>query len=102
MPKLISPLPMSREQRRTLEAWIRAHNTSQVIALLAKIALLAADGLSNVRVAREAGVSRPTVILWRKRFFQGGPKAIATILPGRGLPVTYTTEQVERMVERTT
>src|SRR4030042_2547362 len=101
MPKSISPLPISLEQRRTLEAWIRAHNTSQSIALRAKIALLAADGLSNVRVAREAGVSRPTVILWRKRFLQGGPEAIATILPGRGRPVTYTTEQVQRIVEAT-
>ena len=49
---------MSLEQRRTLEAWIRAHNTSQGIALRAKIALLAADGLSNVRVAREEGGRR--------------------------------------------
>lgn len=93
---------MSLEQRSTLEAWIRAHNTPQSIVLRAKIVLLAADGLSNVRVAREAGVSRPTVILWRKRFLQGGPEAIATILPGRGHPVTYTSEQVQRIVEATT
>jgi hypothetical protein len=91
---------MSLEQRRTLEAWIRAHNTPQSIARRAKIALLAADGLSNVRIAREAGVSRPTVILWRKRFLQGGPEAIATILPGRGRPVTYTTDR--RFTEKLT
>jgi transposase len=93
---------MSPEQRRTLEAWIRAHNTPQRIAIRAKIALLASDGQSTVRVAREAGVSRLTVILWRKRFLQGGPEAIATILPGRGHPVTYTTEQVQRIVDATT
>ena len=96
MPKSISPLPMSLEQRHTLEARIRAHNTPQ------SIALLAADDLSSVRVAREAGVSRPTVILWRKCFLQGGNEAIATILPGRGCPVAYTTEQVQRIVEATT
>lgn len=93
---------MSPEQRRTLEAWIRAHNTPQSIALRAKIALLAADGLSNVRIARETGASRPTVILWRKRFLEGGPEAITTILPGRGHPVTYTTERVQKIVEATT
>ncbi len=102
MPKLLSSLPISLDQRRTLESWVRAHNTPQSVALRAKIVLLAADGLSNVRVAREAGVSHPTVILWRKRFLQGGPEAIATILPGRGHPVTYTTEQVHRIVEATT
>src|SRR3990172_153179 len=102
MPKSISPLTVSFEQRRTLETWIRAHNTPQSIAHRAKIVLLAAEGLSNVRVAREAGVSRSTVILWRKRFLQGGHEAIATILPGRGRPVTYTTAQVQRIVEATT
>ena len=102
MPKSIDPLPMSPEQRRTLETWIRAHNTPQSIALRANIALLAADGLSNVQVAREAGVSRPTVILWRQRFLQGGPDALTTIAPGRGRPVTYTAEQVQRIVEATT
>src|SRR4030042_160894 len=102
MLKSIAPIPMSPEQRRTLEAWIRAHNTPQSIALRAKIAILAADGLSNVRIARETGVSRPTVILWRKRFLQGGPEAITTILPGRGHPVTYTTERVQKIVEATT
>jgi transposase len=102
MPKSIIPLPISIDQRRTLEVWVRAHNTPQSIALRAKIVLLAADGLSNVQITRETGVSRPTVILWRKRFLQGGPEAIATILPGRGRPATYTTEQVQRIVEATT
>jgi transposase len=93
---------MSFEQRRTLETWIRAHSTPQSIALRAQIILLAAEGPSNVRIAREVGVSRTTVILWRKRFLHGGPEAITTILPGRGRPVTYTTEKVQKIVEATT
>ena len=54
-------------ERRTLEAWVRAQNTPQSVALRARIVLLAADGLPNSRIAREVGVSRPTVILWRER-----------------------------------
>jgi transposase len=102
MPKLIDPLPISPKQRQTLETWIRAHNTPQSIVLRAKIALLAADGLSNVQVAREAGVSRPTVIRWRQRFLRGGVDALTTIAPGRGRRVTYTAEQVQRLVDATT
>jgi transposase len=102
VPKSISPLLMSNEQRRTLEAWIRAHNTPQSVSLRAKIVLLASEGLSNVRIAQEVGISRPTVILWRQRFLQGGPGALTTILPGRGHPVKYTNEQVQRIVEATT
>ena len=61
---------MSPDQRRTLEAWVRAQNTPQSVALRARIVLLSADGLPNSRIAREVGVSRPTVILWRERFRQ--------------------------------
>ena len=85
-----SPLPITSAQRQTMETWIRAHNTPQRIAIRARIILLAADGLSNVEIAQEANVTRPTVILWRERFMEGGPEAITTILPGRGHPVTYT------------
>ena len=97
MPKKSSPLPITSAQRQTLETWIRAHNTPQSIAIRAKIILLAADGLSNVKIAQEANVTRPTVILWRERFMEGGPEAITTILPGRGHPVTYTAEKVQRI-----
>ena len=54
---------MSPDQRRTLEAWVRAQNTPQSVALRARIVLLSADGLPNSRIAREVGVSRPTVPL---------------------------------------
>ena len=54
---------------------MRAQNTPQSVALRARIVLLSADGLPNSRIAREVGVSRPTVILWRERFRQGGPDA---------------------------
>jgi transposase len=63
---------------------------------------MAADGWSNVKIAKEADVSRPTVILWRKRFLESGPEALTNILPGRGHPVTYTAEKVQSIVEATT
>jgi transposase len=34
----------------------------------ARIVLIAGDGVSNSAIARELGVSRPTMILWRERF----------------------------------
>ena len=43
-----------------------------------RVVLLAAEGLSNVRIARKAGVSRPTVLLWRKRFEAEGPETLWT------------------------
>jgi transposase len=34
--------------------------------------LLAADGLPNAEIARQVGVSRPTVVGWRRRYLQHG------------------------------
>jgi transposase len=34
----------------------------------AKILLLAAEGVANSEIAERLGVSRPTVIAWRKRY----------------------------------
>ena len=102
MPKSADALPVSPEERRTLEAWVRAQNTPQSVALRARIALLAADGLPNSRIARELDVSRPTVILWRRRFVEGGPSALTQIAPGRGRRVTYGAERVNQIVQATT
>jgi transposase len=68
----------------------------------ATIALLAAGGLSNRQIAREVGVSRPTVIMWRERFQKGGPEALTEVSPGRGRRVSYGAERVRQIVEATT
>ena len=100
--KPCDPLPISPEQRLILEGWVRAQNTPQGVVLRARIVLLAADGLSNRRIAQEVDASRPTVILWRQRFLQGGPDALTEIAPGRGRPITYTAKRVQEIVEATT
>ena len=102
MPKSADALPVSPEESRTLEAWVRAQNTPQSVVLRARIALLAADGLANSRIARELDVSRPTVILWRRRFVEGGPSALTQIAPGRGRRITYGAERVNQIVQATT
>ena len=100
--KKSEPLGMMTKQRETLEAWRRAANTPQSVVVRAKIALLASTGLSNYQIAREVGVSRTTVILWRERFRQGGPEALTEIAPGRGRPVQYGAERVQAITEATT
>lgn len=72
---------MSDEQRRTLEAWVRAGTTSQRIVWRAKICLRAAGGISNSSIARELGTTRPTVICWRNRFEAAGASGLAEDAP---------------------
>ncbi len=63
---------------------------------------MAADGASNSAIARTLGVSRPTVIMWRKRFAQGGPQALAEVKEGRGRKRTISAAKVKEIVVATT
>jgi len=64
--------------------------------------LLASEGASNAAIARELGVSRPTVIMWRERFQAGGAQALCEIRPGRGRKRTISAAKVEEIVRATT
>ena len=95
------PLPISAEQKRTLETWIQARNTPQKIGFRARIVLLAAGGQPNRRIAHELKTSRPTVILWRERFREGGPVALTEDEPGRGRKPSVAAAKVKQIVEAT-
>jgi transposase len=94
-------LVVSAEHRRTLEAWVAAKNTPQKVAFRARIALLAADGKSNSSIAEELKTSRPTVILWRSRFAEGGPDRLREDAPGRGRKAVITAEKIKQVVNAT-
>ncbi len=48
-------LSMTAEQKRTLEAWIRARTTPQKIVLRSRICVLAGEGKSNNAIADQLG-----------------------------------------------
>jgi len=69
-------LPITPEARQELEQAVRSGKTEQGIALRVRIVLGAAEGKSNNALAAELNTSRPTVIEWRRRFAEGGIKAL--------------------------
>jgi transposase len=93
---------VSDEQRALLERWVGAQKTPQSVALRARIVLLAAAGESNSAIARALGVSRPTVILWRSRFAEGGTAALTETKPGRGRKPTIPAAKIKAIVQATT
>jgi len=95
------PLPISAEQRRTLESWIAARNSPQKVVFRSRVVLMAATGKSNRSIAQQLNTSRPTVILWRQRFLQGGPAALVEDAPGRGRKPQITTQKIKQIVEAT-
>jgi transposase len=92
---------LSDDDRRTLEAWVRARSTPQKVVFRSQIILLAAEGLSNRRIAQQLNTSRPTVILWRNRFAARGPAALTEEEPGRGRKQQLPTHKVKQIVEAT-
>ena len=72
---------MTGEQQKTLEAWVHAKTTAQRIVLRSRICLLAAQGQSNNSIARQLRVTRPTVLLWRKRFVERGSVGLSEDAP---------------------
>jgi transposase len=59
---------LSEKERFELEARVRRRKIARADAMRAEIVLLAADGLNHCAIADEVGVSRMTVLTWRKRF----------------------------------
>jgi len=94
-------LEISPVQEQVLQAWIKAHKTPQNVVMRSRIILLAAEGMSNNRIAQRLSVSRPTVILWRKRFAAEGTMALTETAPGRGRPPSIRPEKVKEIVEAT-
>lgn len=96
------PLAVSEPDREQLERWVGAHGTPQQVALRCRIVLGAASGQTDVVLASELGVSRPTIALWRGRFAQTGPEGLWAIASGRGRKATYSSRKIKSIVQATT
>jgi len=98
---IAAPLAISEIDKAGLRRWLRAPSTPQGIVLRAKIVLAAASGMPNLRIARDLSVGRPTVLLWRRRFAEGGLPALREIKEGRGRKRSITDKKVEAMIADT-
>lgn len=92
---------LRRGDRSQLERLIRVGSTSQKVALRARIILGAAEGRSNNELAQQLGTSRPTVILWRERYVEGGLQVLLRDAPRPGRKPRLSAKKVEQVVERT-
>jgi transposase len=58
--------------REVLASWVRSPSIRAGLAQRARIVLLAADGAGTNEIVRVTGVSKPTVIAWKKRYAAEG------------------------------
>ena len=96
-----SPLPVSDQEQSVLQKWVHSPSTPQGIAQRARIVLLASVGIANHAIAEKLSVSRPTVILWRKRFEEKGSGGLLKIKEGRGRKPEIPLSRIEAIIHDT-
>ncbi|MBW3579355.1 MAG: helix-turn-helix domain-containing protein, partial [Actinobacteria bacterium] len=93
-------LDVSKEDRRVLQARVRAKSAPAKQVERARIVLLAAEGLPADEIAKRVGCSRATVITWRQRYERGGVDALGDA-PRSGAPPTITRDKREEVLAAT-
>jgi transcriptional regulator with XRE-family HTH domain len=94
-------LTLNSSQQQQVQQWLSAHGTPQQVALRCRIVLAAAAGQAESAIARELGINRKTVTLWRARFAEAGLESLWEIAPGRGRKPTYGPEKIKAIVDAT-
>lgn len=89
------------DQKEELNRLVRARKTPQKIVLRARIVLAAAAGNSNSAIAKQLQISRPTVILWRKRFEAHGVDGIVADASRPGRRKQISKQKIDQVVEAT-
>jgi len=96
-----SPVLLSNEERATLAAWAQARSLPLRLVQRARIVLRAADGVRNQDSARDLGISRPTVQLWRERFLALRLEGLEQDAPRPGRIPSIPDKKVRAVVEAT-
>jgi transposase len=68
MPKRATAIQLSEQEQEALMRLTRRHRSEQQVVVRARIILAAAQGSSNIQIARELDINVDTVRLWRDRW----------------------------------
>jgi len=101
---MFTPAPALRidtNQEKRLKSLVGSGKTPQKVALRARIVLLAAAGQANHAIAARLGTSRPTVLLWRRRFQRAGVPGLMKDARRPGRKKALAPEVIQRVVEAT-
>jgi transposase len=92
------PLVVSVEDREFLEGVAVSSSLSFRMVRQARGLLMAADGFSTRRIARELGAAESTVRFWRDSYLKDGVEWVKKIRSGRGRRVSIPQERIDQMI----
>jgi len=93
-------ITLSKEDRVELERLTRRNRVNRGIAFRARVILMSADQVPGLHIARKLRSTNQTICKWRKRFLEGGVKALYDE-PKPGAPRRVTDEKIEQIVVKT-
>jgi transposase len=99
--RIAAPITLSPEERATLETWAQSRTAAVRLAQRARMILLAADGMQSQAIARQMGIARPTVQLWRERFLARRKEGLQKDAPRPGRIPRITERKVRKIVAAT-
>jgi len=94
-------LSLDLTQRDQLESLVRAGTTPQRIARKGRVILLASEGLSNLAISRQTGLSRPTVLATRAIFTHRGLEGLRELRKRKRRRPALTAELEQRILDTT-
>jgi len=98
MPRQAVAVVLTAEKHTALERLASSRTESYRTVQRARLILLATDGMPNVQITKEVGLSRTMVVQWRQRFVRERMAGL-TDRPRSGRPQAYTEEDRLRVVE---
>lgn len=94
------PLPLSDDERATLNSWVRASKTPAAEKLRAQIVLACSQGESGASIGARLSVSEQTVSKWRRRFAQYRVAGLSDA-PRPGQPRKIDDAKIEEVIRKT-
>jgi len=101
MARPVSKIEITESERKELRRRVRASTTSKRDSLRAAIILRRAQGIGQVQLARELGVSAACVNKWSQRFERDGLNGLRD-KPGRGRRPSIPAQKVEQVITKAT
>jgi transposase len=92
---------LTEAERSALESWAKARSLPHRQVLRARIITLAAQGLTNDKIAQALAISRPTVQLWRERFLALRLAGLEKDAPRPGRKPRIPAAKIKAVVEAT-
>ncbi len=99
--KTAAPIILSPKEHSTLNTWVRGRSLPLRLVQRARIIRMAADGMQSQVIARDLGVSKPTVQLWRQRFLAFRLVGLEKDAPRPGRIPQITPKKIQVVVEAT-